>query len=459
MLLKDAVYGLFDFFENVVGRKHGAVGSGAVDPQETRIHLALTEIHVTDPHLEADVCLMDVLAAPQIIPVTPLPLRSEFLLDETDRNIQEKVQVRAGQVERAEFGVDDPFAKRLALLRPVQFGALIGDVGVHIPVQKERPSGTEAFPHLRRGAMPVFGIQQGHQLRMDRIQGAETATQEFSDQFSIDRGVIAWEMDVLQRPQTLFQILFEPADLGRFTRSVQAFDDKQHNAYLPFDYKDSQKTRQSLTIICIFDAGFMNNPINNSIMKKVMYVAMALCMMVAVSCKNGNKNAPKPVEGEGLDEAIEAVEDAAAQLGDDAQKAGGAARDLALEALDEIKGTAEEAAAKALAEAAGAISFAAVEEKPTFNGGDANDFSKWVNQNITYPELAKEKGVEGRVVLGFVVDENGEVKNVQVLKGVDPTLDAEAVRVVSNSPKWAAGKQNGQATKVSYTFPVLFKLN
>ena len=57
------------------------------------------------------------------------------------------------------------------------------------------------------------------------------------------------------------------------------------------------------------------------------------------------------------------------------------------------------------------------------------------------------------------MDENGEVKNVQVLKGVDPTLDAEAVRVVSNSPKWAAGKQNGQATKVSYTFPVLFKLN
>ena len=203
----------------------------------------------------------------------------------------------------------------------------------------------------------------------------------------------------------------------------------------------------------------MNNPINNSIMKKVMYVAMALCMMVAVSCKNGNKNAPKPVEGEGLDEAIEAVEDAAAQLGEDAQNAGGAARDLALEALDEIKGTAEEAAAKALAEAAGAISFAAVEEKPTFNGGDANDFSKWVNQNITYPELAKEKGVEGRVVLNFVVDENGEVKNVKVLKGVDPTLDAEAVRVVSNSPKWAAGKQNGQATKVSYTFPVLFKLN
>jgi protein TonB len=194
-------------------------------------------------------------------------------------------------------------------------------------------------------------------------------------------------------------------------------------------------------------------------MKKVLYVVMALSMMMAVSCKNGNKNTPKPVDGEAIDQAVEAVENAAGQAAQEAQNAGGAARDLALEALDEIKGTAEEAAAKALAEAAGAIPFVSVEEKPTFNGGDANDFSKWVNQNIQYPTVAQEKGVEGRVVLGFVVDENGQVKDVKVLKGVDPALDAEAVRVVSASPKWAAGKQNGQAAKVSYTFPVVFKLN
>ena len=194
-------------------------------------------------------------------------------------------------------------------------------------------------------------------------------------------------------------------------------------------------------------------------MKKVLYVVMALSMMMAVSCKNGNKNTPKPVDGEAIDQAVEAVENAAGQAAQEAQNAGGAARDLALEALDEIKGTAEEAAAKALAEAAGAIPFVSVEEKPTFNGGDANDFAKWVNQNIQYPTVAQEKGVEGRVVLGFVVDENGQVKDVKVLKGVDPALDAEAVRVVSASPKWAAGKQNGQAAKVSYTFPVVFKLN
>ena len=186
-------------------------------------------------------------------------------------------------------------------------------------------------------------------------------------------------------------------------------------------------------------------------MKKVLYVVMALSMMMAVRCKNGNKNTPKPVDGEAIDQAVEAVENAAGQAAQEAQNAGGAARDLALEALDEIKGTAEEAA--------GAIPFVSVEEKPTFNGGDANDFSKWVNQNIQYPTVAQEKGVEGRVVLGFVVDENGQVKDVKVLKGVDPALDAEAVRVVSASPKWAAGKQNGQAAKVSYTFPVVFKLN
>ena len=184
---------------------------------------------------------------------------------------------------------------------------------------------------------------------------------------------------------------------------------------------------------------------------------MALCMMMAVSCKNSNKT-PKPVDGEAIDEAIEAVENAADAAAQDAANAGGVARDLALEALDDIKGTAEEAAAKALAEANNAISFAAVEEKPTFNGGDANGFAKWVNENIKYPENAKEKGVEGRVVLGFVVDDNGNVSDVKVLRGVDPDLDAEAVRVVKASPKWEAGKQNGNNVKVSYTFPVVFKL-
>ena len=186
-------------------------------------------------------------------------------------------------------------------------------------------------------------------------------------------------------------------------------------------------------------------------MKKVLYFAMAVCMVMAVSCKNGNKNTPKPVGGEALDEAIEAVEDAANAAGEGVEKAGGTVRDLALEALDDIKGSAEEAAAKALAESVGAVSFESVEEKPTFDGGNANDFSNC-------PAAAQDKGVQGRVVLGFVVDENGQVGNVRVIRGVDPDLDAEAVRVVSASPKWAPGQQNGHPVKVSYIFPVRFQL-
>ena len=90
-----------------------------------------------------------------------------------------------------------------------------------------------------------------------------------------------------------------------------------------------------------------------------------------------------------------------------------------------------------------AIPFQLVEQKPSFNGGDANEFSKWVNSRLVYPEIAKENGVQGRVT---------------VLRGVDESLDKEAVRVVSSSPKWKPGKQRDRAVKVTYTFPVIFQL-
>ena len=81
-----------------------------------------------------------------------------------------------------------------------------------------------------------------------------------------------------------------------------------------------------------------------------------------------------------------------------------------------------------------AIPFQLVEEKPSFMGGDANEFSKWVNQRLVYPEIAKENGVQGRVTLQFTVESDGRVTNVKVLRGVDSSLDQEAVRVVSSSP-------------------------
>ena len=105
------------------------------------------------------------------------------------------------------------------------------------------------------------------------------------------------------------------------------------------------------------------------------------------------------------------------------------------------------------------VPFAVVEQKPKFMGKDPNPgFTKWVFSKIVYPEIAKENGVQGRVTLQFTIDTDGSVKNVKVLRGVDSSLDKEAVRVVSSSPKWEPGKQRNKAVKVKYTFPVVFQL-
>lgn len=103
--------------------------------------------------------------------------------------------------------------------------------------------------------------------------------------------------------------------------------------------------------------------------------------------------------------------------------------------------------------------FQLVEEKPSFNGGNAADFSKWVNERLVYPKEAKDKKIEGRIVLSFIITEKGEMTDVRVLRGADPLLDAEAVRVVSSSPAWVPGKnKDGEYVPVTYTFPVIFKL-
>ena len=104
------------------------------------------------------------------------------------------------------------------------------------------------------------------------------------------------------------------------------------------------------------------------------------------------------------------------------------------------------------------IPFALVEEKPKFNGKDANEFSKWVNQRLVYPEIAKENGVQGRITMMFTVKTDGTVADVRVARGVDPALDREAIRVISSSPKWTPGKQRDRAVPVTYTFPVIFQL-
>ena len=104
------------------------------------------------------------------------------------------------------------------------------------------------------------------------------------------------------------------------------------------------------------------------------------------------------------------------------------------------------------------IPFVFVEHKPTFQGEDANTFSRWIGQNLVYPEIAKEVGIQGRVMLQFTVMKDGTVGNVKLLRGVDPSLDKEAIRVVSASPKWEPGRQRDHAVNVTYTFPVVFQL-
>ena len=101
--------------------------------------------------------------------------------------------------------------------------------------------------------------------------------------------------------------------------------------------------------------------------------------------------------------------------------------------------------------------FDVVEVMPTFPGGQQALF-EWLIKNIKYPVVAEENGVQGRVIVTFVVERNGSITDVQVAKSVDPSLDKEAVRVVKAMPHWIPGKQNGSAVRVKFTVPVTFRL-
>ena len=99
--------------------------------------------------------------------------------------------------------------------------------------------------------------------------------------------------------------------------------------------------------------------------------------------------------------------------------------------------------------------FDVVEQMPSFPGGNV---MAWLSQNLKYPVIAAENGVQGRVVVQFVVEKDGSVSDVHAVKKVDPSLDKEAERVVKSMPKWIPGKQNGSPVRVKYTLPVTFKL-
>ncbi len=101
--------------------------------------------------------------------------------------------------------------------------------------------------------------------------------------------------------------------------------------------------------------------------------------------------------------------------------------------------------------------FEVVEQMPEFPGGAAA-LMKWLSDNIKYPAIAEENGIQGRVVCTFVVERDGSVSDVQVARSIDPSLDKEAVRVLKKMPKWIPGRQNGAPVRVKYTVPVTFKL-
>ena len=101
--------------------------------------------------------------------------------------------------------------------------------------------------------------------------------------------------------------------------------------------------------------------------------------------------------------------------------------------------------------------FDVVEQMPSFPGGPSA-LMQYLSSNIKYPVVAEENGVQGRVVCTFVVEKDGSITDVRVVKSVDPSLDKEAVRVVKSMPKWIPGKQNGSAVRVKYTVPVTFRL-
>ena len=102
--------------------------------------------------------------------------------------------------------------------------------------------------------------------------------------------------------------------------------------------------------------------------------------------------------------------------------------------------------------------FTVVESMPGFPGGEAARI-RYLNENIKYPQMARESGIQGRVFVTFVVERDGKVTDVRVLRGIGGGCDEEAVRVIKNMPRWHAGKQRGKPVRVQFNMPILFKLN
>ena len=160
------------------------------------------------------------------------------------------------------------------------------------------------------------------------------------------------------------------------------------------------------------------------------------------------KQAPPPPEAPKVEEVLEImdndseVEESTIQASDDTQ------------AAVEVKYTPVEVEEEEVEEQQ---IFQVVEEMPEFPGG-LSECMKFLGKNIKYPTISQENGVQGRVIVQFVVNKDGSIVDPVVVRGVDPYLDKEALRVISSMPKWKPGKQRGKAVRVKYTVPVTFRL-
>lgn len=191
-------------------------------------------------------------------------------------------------------------------------------------------------------------------------------------------------------------------------------------------------------------------------MRKV-YLLMAVAAIVMVGCKNNGSKKAQAAEEDAIEKAENAMEAAIEAVDADQEMDAKAAMEkLSAAQAAGLVETPEEMLKK---NPNAAIPFSVVENKPTFNDSDANEFSKWVSEQMQYPQDAIDQNIQGRVVLQFTVNKEGQVEDVQVVRGVNEALDNEAVRVVTASPKWEPGTQNGNPVNVRYTFPVVFRLN
>ena len=177
----------------------------------------------------------------------------------------------------------------------------------------------------------------------------------------------------------------------------------------PFNILMSMKNKQKTNLF----AGY----------KYLLFVPLAIALMFMNSCKRKPKVQKQEMEGTRVVVKAESAEDTA-----------------------QFKNT--ESTEKM---------YVVVEQMPAFPGGDAA-LMKYLSENIKYPEAAEKAGEQGRVVVNFIVEKDGAISNVNVVRSVTPTLDAEAVRVIKAMPKWVPGKQDGQSVRVKYNVPVSFRL-